>query len=221
LAAVAASRDFSEAAQVILDFRKRCLDAEPSCSLATLYDPLTMPPELVKAHASLDALVDRAYGRAFANDNGRVARLFNLYAAAMKLQWTETRKIPGWSDEWFDFKGIRGNCQIPCGRAEALSRPRRKVPVTVGFRPARARRSASLPCRTDVLQLPRTSAAICGSERFNHRLPQISADRRGVAPYPANAARKRQKPSSTEAAAPSLFGRRASLTKLLKSLTKS
>ena len=39
-----------------------------------------MPPELVKAHARLDALVDKAYGRSFSSDSDRVAHLFRLYA---------------------------------------------------------------------------------------------------------------------------------------------
>ena len=30
-------------------------------SLADLYDPLTMPPALLKAHQKLDAAVDKAY----------------------------------------------------------------------------------------------------------------------------------------------------------------
>lgn len=48
------------------------------------YDPLTMPPDLLKAHQHLDALVDKAYGKKFANDAERVAHLFDLYAAAVK-----------------------------------------------------------------------------------------------------------------------------------------
>ena len=43
-----------------------------------------MPPDLLKAHQHLDALVDNAYGRKFANDSERVAHLFDLYAAAVK-----------------------------------------------------------------------------------------------------------------------------------------
>jgi len=40
-----------------------------------------MPPELVKAHARLDALVDRAYGLSpSCTDAERVAHLFALYA---------------------------------------------------------------------------------------------------------------------------------------------
>ncbi|NLL84494.1 MAG: DNA methylase, partial [Lentisphaerae bacterium] len=51
-------------------------------SLADLYDPLTMPPELSKAHLRLDTLVDKLYGRAFNHDADRVAHLFTLYADA-------------------------------------------------------------------------------------------------------------------------------------------
>jgi len=65
-----------EAAQVVLDVRAQFKGQ----SLATLYNALAMPLELVKAHARLDALVDRAYGRTFASDADRVAHLFGLYA---------------------------------------------------------------------------------------------------------------------------------------------
>ena len=45
-----------------------------------LYDPLTMPPDLVQAHRKLDAAVDAAYGkRKFSGDRDRVAFLFELY----------------------------------------------------------------------------------------------------------------------------------------------
>ncbi len=55
-------------------------DAHPSASLADLYDPLTMPPNLVKAHQILDVAVDAAYGRgSFKSDAERVAFLFELY----------------------------------------------------------------------------------------------------------------------------------------------
>ncbi len=64
------------AAQDVLDARA----AHPGASLADLYDPLTMPPNLVKAHRALDAAVDGAYGRkSFKNDADRVAFLFELY----------------------------------------------------------------------------------------------------------------------------------------------
>ena len=72
------------AAQMILDVRQKYLDADPACTLAILYNPETMPPDLLKAHRHLDALGDKAYGKKFANDAERVAHLFDLYAAAVK-----------------------------------------------------------------------------------------------------------------------------------------
>jgi len=64
------------AAQAVLDARGQY----PNASLAALYDPLTKPPELVKAHQRVDAAVDAAYGkRRFAGDRDRLAFLFELY----------------------------------------------------------------------------------------------------------------------------------------------
>jgi hypothetical protein len=58
----------------------------PQSSLADLYDPLTMPPALVKAHQALDAAVDAAYGRrSFRNDAERVAFLFERYQTITSL----------------------------------------------------------------------------------------------------------------------------------------
>jgi hypothetical protein len=49
-------------------------------SLADLYDPLAMPPELVKMHRHLDKAVDAAYGyKGGKTDAERVAFLFELY----------------------------------------------------------------------------------------------------------------------------------------------
>ena len=70
-----------QAAQAVLDARA----AHPGAPLADLYDPLTMPPDLVKAHAHLDSLVDKAYGlKPTATDSDRVALLFKLYAEKTK-----------------------------------------------------------------------------------------------------------------------------------------
>ncbi|HEY9037268.1 MAG TPA: DNA methyltransferase [Pseudomonadales bacterium] len=64
------------AAQVLLDARAQF----PDSSLADLYDPLTMPPVLLKAHQALDKAVDAAYGKkSFATEAERVAFLFELY----------------------------------------------------------------------------------------------------------------------------------------------
>jgi hypothetical protein len=49
-------------------------------SLADLYDPLTMPPDLVKAHQELDKSVDLCYRpQPFVNDTKRIEYLFELY----------------------------------------------------------------------------------------------------------------------------------------------
>lgn len=54
--------------------------AHPGATLAQLYDPLTMPPNLVQAHRKLDALIDKLYGLpANATESQRIARLFELY----------------------------------------------------------------------------------------------------------------------------------------------
>lgn len=69
-------QNIETAAQAVLDARA----AFPDSSLADLYDPLTMPPALVKAHQKLDAAVDASYGKkVFKNDAERVAFLFTLY----------------------------------------------------------------------------------------------------------------------------------------------
>ncbi len=51
----------------------------PKSSLADLYDPRTMPQELVKAHNRLDSEVEKAFGRRFSSDADRVAYLFERY----------------------------------------------------------------------------------------------------------------------------------------------
>jgi hypothetical protein len=52
----------------------------PDSSLADLYDPLTMPPVLVKAHNELDKAVDLAYRpQAFTSEANRMVFLFELY----------------------------------------------------------------------------------------------------------------------------------------------
>jgi hypothetical protein len=64
------------AAQAVLDARA----AHPGATLADLYDPLTMPPNLRKAHQPLDKVVDSAYAYPGPPDDaGRVAFLFALY----------------------------------------------------------------------------------------------------------------------------------------------
>jgi len=75
-----------DAAQAVLDARAQF----PQSSLADLYDPLTMPPALVKAHQALDRAVDASYRKAaFASDAQRVEFLFERYQQLTSLLPTE------------------------------------------------------------------------------------------------------------------------------------
>ena len=69
-----------------------------------MYDPLTMPPVLLKAHQTLDKAVDAAYGKKnFPNEAARVAFLFELYqkytnllpATTTKKKSSRKKKIQG------------------------------------------------------------------------------------------------------------------------------
>jgi hypothetical protein len=63
-------------ARAVLDARAK----HPLATLADLYDPLTMPADLVKAHAELDRAVDQCYRSAsFTSDRQRVEFLFALH----------------------------------------------------------------------------------------------------------------------------------------------
>ena len=81
-----------ECAQAVLSAR----DQFPGSTLADLYDPLTMPPVLAKAHADLDRAVDRCYRKEpFPTDRQRVEYLFVLYeqlAAPLASAGNRTRK---------------------------------------------------------------------------------------------------------------------------------
>jgi hypothetical protein len=71
-----------ETAQAILDARA----LYPDSSLADLYDELTMPPELRKAHQDNDRAVMRAYGFDVKTmtESTCVAELFKLYQQLTK-----------------------------------------------------------------------------------------------------------------------------------------
>lgn len=63
-------------AQTVLEARAQF----PEAALADLYDPLTMPPALTKAHTTLDRAVDKLYQpKPFATDTERVGLLFKKY----------------------------------------------------------------------------------------------------------------------------------------------
>ncbi|MCU0749800.1 MAG: hypothetical protein MUF13_09680, partial [Akkermansiaceae bacterium] len=65
-----------EAAKAVLSAREQF----PASTLADLYDPISMPPALAKAHEALDRAVDRCYRKEpFQTDRQRVEYLFGLY----------------------------------------------------------------------------------------------------------------------------------------------
>jgi hypothetical protein len=92
-----------KAAQCVLDARAQF----PDSSLADLYDPLTMPPALLKSHQKLDIAVDAAYvpsggKKTYISDAERVAFLFELYQritsllpapVAKKTRKSKTKKV--------------------------------------------------------------------------------------------------------------------------------
>lgn len=68
--------DIEKTAKIILDARK----LYPNCTLAQLYDPLTMPPELRKAHKLNDEAVLQAYGfNKNITEEECVAKLMEMY----------------------------------------------------------------------------------------------------------------------------------------------
>jgi hypothetical protein len=83
------------AAQAVLDAR----GVYPDSSLADLYDPLSMPANLAKAHERLDRAVDRCYrSQPFATERKRVEYLFTLYeqlaSPLIPAKRTRSKKSP-------------------------------------------------------------------------------------------------------------------------------
>jgi len=90
----AQKRAVETAAQAVLDARALF----PTSTLADLYDPLTMPPALAKAHAALDRAVEKCYRpEPFTSDRERVEFLFALYEkllAALSTTTKSTKRPP-------------------------------------------------------------------------------------------------------------------------------
>lgn len=82
-------KNIEEKAQKVLDVRATF----PNSSLADLYDPLSMPPALVKAHNELDKAVDLAYrSQAFTSEANRMEFLFGLYEKYTANLFTKGKK---------------------------------------------------------------------------------------------------------------------------------
>ncbi len=75
--------EVKKSTQTVLNTRKNF----PGSTLADLYDPLTMPLELTKAHEKLDKAVDKCYRpQPFTNELNRMQFLFSLYEELIKSQ---------------------------------------------------------------------------------------------------------------------------------------
>jgi hypothetical protein len=90
-ATMAQCKAIESAAQRVLDAR-----ANYEASLADLYDPLSMPAALSKAHHQLDRAVDVAYlasggKKTWTSDADRVAFLFGLYTSMTSLPFDEEK----------------------------------------------------------------------------------------------------------------------------------
>lgn len=82
-------KSIEEKAQKVLDARAMF----PNSSLADLYNPLTMPPALTKAHNELDKAVDLAYrSQPFTSEAKRMEFLFELYEQYTADLFTKEKK---------------------------------------------------------------------------------------------------------------------------------
>lgn len=74
------NKNVEEKVQAVLDVRAKYQNADKECSLAVLYNPETMPPDLMKTHQELDRAVDKCYGKtSFNSERERIEFLFALY----------------------------------------------------------------------------------------------------------------------------------------------
>ena len=81
-----------DAAHAVLETRSK----HANCTLADLYDPLTMPASLLKAHMALDRAVDKCYrDRAFENEPDRVEFLLRLYQETTSSESRDREASPG------------------------------------------------------------------------------------------------------------------------------
>ncbi|MDP3587910.1 MAG: hypothetical protein Q8R58_07655 [Sulfuricurvum sp.] len=64
-----------------------------SSIISDIYNPLTMPPKLLKAHEALDKAVDKLYRKeGFKSDTERVAHLFELNRGLTSLVGEDEKK---------------------------------------------------------------------------------------------------------------------------------
>jgi hypothetical protein len=69
-------------------------EAHPGKTLAWLYDPKTMPDNLLSAHKSLDDTLEKMYiGRPFKDDTERLKHLFKRYAEMTAPQNEKLKEV--------------------------------------------------------------------------------------------------------------------------------
>ena len=74
-------KEISDLGSAVLAARANHLPPNGNATLADLYDPSTMPADLLKAHHKLDAAVDKAYRKEpFKSARERVEFLFKLHS---------------------------------------------------------------------------------------------------------------------------------------------
>lgn len=79
-ASVVQRESVEQKAKAVLAARERHLPPRGLGSLADIYDPISMPADLFRAHAELDRAVEKCYRAApFHSDRERVEFLFSLY----------------------------------------------------------------------------------------------------------------------------------------------
>jgi len=67
-------------------------EAHFPATIADLYDPENMPPDLRAAHERNDEVLERIYiGRRFKNDTERLEKLFELYMKMTAAQGVKTK----------------------------------------------------------------------------------------------------------------------------------
>lgn len=67
-------------------------EAHYPATIANLYDPESMPDDLLRAHEENDEVLERIYiGRRFRNDTERLEKLFELYTK-MKSEASKAKK---------------------------------------------------------------------------------------------------------------------------------
>ena len=79
--------DLAKKAEKILDIRKRF----EGVALSSLYDPSSMPEELLEAHRELDEQVEEIYGCRGWSEEEKLAELFRRYGEMVKEEGKKLR----------------------------------------------------------------------------------------------------------------------------------